>query len=398
MKDISRGLILPAPIDESGILYLAPPRTHTLNSIKSLVEGIEDATHNEPVAGLLAISLSRDLLQQLTELLPTALSQSELQGTRSLVIKSGESIELADLAAMQSLATLIAQIRGRWLRDLLRDGRLTSHFQPIVDARAGSSIFAYECLVRGVDLEGILISPDRMYQAAREADLLFALDQSARLTAIRQSAEFGLDAAGIPIFVNFDPSSIYDPPNCFLSTIVAVSRTVFDPGRIVFEIVDSERFEDIEHIKRIVGYYRDAGFLVAIDDVGAGNRPLNLIAELKPDFIKLSMRLIRGVDRSSHHAEIVRGLIEFARRLGVQTVAAGIETEEEWAWLRDEGVDYVQGYLFAKPAHSPSHVRDQSDRWTQSLPQDSRPVLETGPVSRQATVNASILRSAVGDS
>ena len=363
MKDSVRGAMLPEPFDDSGVLYLAPPRAHTLNRLKSFLGRIESISYAEPAPGLLSITLTTGLLDQLADLLPRRLSAAEIQNTRSLVMPSGVAIELSDLASMQSLETLIARISGRWLQDMIGDGRLVSHFQPIVHARQPYEVYAYECLLRGVDLEGILVEPDRMYQVARKADLLFALDQSARLTAIRLSAEFGLDEAGIPIFVNFNPSSVYNPTSCCLSTIVGVSRTVFDPDRIVFEIVDCERIEDVRHLKRIVRYFRDAGFRVALDDVGSSHLADHLIEGIRPDFIKLSMQLVRGVDQDPDTAEVVRELIASARRLDIETVAAGVETEGEWAWLKENGADYVQGYLLARPGRSPARLRGLADRW-----------------------------------
>ena len=103
--------------------------------------------------------------------------------------------------------------------------------------------------------------------------------------------------------------------------------------------------------------YRDAGFKVALDDLGSGFSSLNLLTMLCPDFIKLDMGLIRDVDSHPVKATIALKLLEAARELGIATIAEGVETLAEWAWVRDHGADYVQGYLFARPGSPPPAPR-----------------------------------------
>ncbi|CAN5818264.1 hypothetical protein BH11PSE1_BH11PSE1_20520 [soil metagenome] len=91
------------------------------------------------------------------------------------------------------------------------------------------------------------------------------------------------------------------------------------------------------------------GFGVALDDFGAGHAGLNLLARFQPDIIKLDMELIRGLDASLPRRIIVDGVMKMSAALGVEVIAEGIETREELAALREIGVRYIQGYLFAKP-------------------------------------------------
>ena len=108
-------------------------------------------------------------------------------------------------------------------------------------------------------------------------------------------------------------------------------------------------------------FYRGAGFRVALDDLGSGYGSLNLLSQLKPDFVKLDMKLIRDVDRDPYKAEITRKLLEMARGLGVATIVEGIETQGEWEWAHENGADYAQGYLFARPASPPPRPRVPRD-------------------------------------
>ena len=92
---------------------------------------------------------------------------------------------------------------------------------------------------------------------------------------------------------------------------------------------------------------------MALDDVGAGYNSLTLLTRLRPDFVKLDMELTRGVDRDRYKARVVGKLLEMARDIGARTVVEGVETDGEWVWARAHGADFVQGYLFARPATPP---------------------------------------------
>lgn len=233
---------------------------------------------------------------------------------------------------------------------MLREDRLETHFQPIVHAADPGEVFGYECLTRGRAADGRLIPPGELFAAATAADLLFPLDRAARLAAIRSAARHGVPCR---VFINFNPSSIYTPSFCLRTTFRAVEQYGCDPARVVFEVVESEEVKDTNHLLEILKEYRAAGFAVALDDVGAGYSSLNLLARLRPDFVKLDMGLIRHVDTDPYKASVVGKLLEMARELGVRSVVEGVETAGEWQWAADHGANFVQGYLFARPAAVP---------------------------------------------
>jgi EAL domain-containing protein (putative c-di-GMP-specific phosphodiesterase class I) len=334
-------------------VYLCPPLSHTKGTLARFLGG-EGIEFSEPIGGILRIGLRPGLLDELCRALPGLLNELELADTRSLVVPSSAAPTLADLAAMQPLAVLLAKVEAGWLLEMLRSRSLACHYQPIVHASAPDRVFGFECLLRGLDPGGGTTSPGRMYAAARSANLLFHLDRMARLTAIRESVRQGLGRDDY-LFINFNPSSIYDPEFCLRSTVEAIRASGLSPGKIVFEVVESDKAD--RDLARILRYYRDAGFRVALDDLGSGYGSLNLLHALRPDFVKLDMELIRGVDGDPYKAGITSKLIDMASSLGVTTVAEGVETESEWRWARDHGVDLVQGYLLATPACPPPAPR-----------------------------------------
>lgn len=214
-------------------------------------------------------------------------------------------------------------------------------FQPIIDADAGK-IFAHEALVRGVNGEGAGWVLGQVNNENR-----YAFDQTCRVKAIETAAALGVECR---LSVNFLPNAVYQPETCIRATLDAARRTGFPIDRILFEVTEAEKVDDVGHLRRIIAEYKRQGFTTAIDDFGAGFSGLNLLADYQPDFIKIDMQLTRGIDQDKVRRALLSGIVGACREIGVGVVAEGVETEGEAATLRQLGVNLLQGYLFAKPA------------------------------------------------
>lgn len=276
------------------------------------------------------------------------LSATEQAATRALFQPTGRELTLSDYFAMQSLDGLLARQDAAWLTSLLARQGLAMHFQPIV-AAADRRLFAYECLMRG-DEAGSLIPPSRMLEVARKAELSHRLDAAARQAAFRATARHGIQTK---VFVNFSAAAIYDPMACLANTVELISELGLRRDQFVFEAVESDAGEDLGHLRTLLECFRRAGFAVALDDLTAGYDSLRRLETLTPDYIKLDMEIISGVDRDPYKGLIAARLLETARSLGVQSVAEGVETGAEFAWARDHGADFVQGFYVAQPASPP---------------------------------------------
>ncbi|RKH53311.1 EAL domain-containing protein [Corallococcus llansteffanensis] len=344
---------LPEPPEGPGRLFLWPPLGHSLGKLVAHLRESGGAYQLRTDARCVVVGMGEGGLQQLSEHLPGVLTAEEVRGTRALFVPGDTEPGMADFPRVDSLQRITMLQQSGWLVDMLAESRLTTFFQPIVHAQDTSRIFAHEALMRGVDRQGALVSPARMLDTAREADLLFQLDLAARTTTIREAVRHQLSTH---LFINFTPTAIYDPAFCLRSTVAAIREAGIAEERIVFEIIESDRAANAEHLRSIVNFYREAGFKVALDDLGAGYSSLNLIHQLRPDIVKLDMELVRNVHADPYKASIVQKLLEIARQLGIKTVAEGIESPEELAWVRKHGVDFVQGYLIAKPAGAPAQA------------------------------------------
>ena len=349
MSKCSRCENLPAEPPEKGVLYVAQPLAHTRGTLRRLLWG-SDLPFGDPVEDVLAVEVCPGGLSRLSGVLMEGLSEAELRDCRAVLVGKGESVGLGTLPRMQDLFTILSRVRGAWLQKILREERTTVHFQPIVAVRNPGEAFAHECLLRGVGEDGEIVGPGPMFGAARDAGLLFNLDRAARMKAIREAAAHGTEGN---VFINFNPTSVYDPVYCLRSTMEAVEDSGFPPEKIVFEVTESDEVRDSSHLKNILDFYRKSGFRVALDDLGSGYASLNQMAQLRPDFVKLDIGLVRDVDHDPYKASIAQKLIELAHGLGVIVVAEGVETGGQWRWLADHGADYAQGYLLARPASPP---------------------------------------------
>lgn len=223
------------------------------------------------------------------------------------------------------------------------ESNLAMAFQPIVDVETGQP-FAFEALVRGADGQGAAEVLARV-----TSDNRYAFDQQCRVAAIEQAVAAGIVATGARLSINFLPNAVYSPLACIQLTLKTARATGLPVDRLIFEFTENERMIDTDHVAGIIDAYQRMGFSTALDDFGAGHAGLNLLARLQTDVVKLDMELIRGIDTSLPRRLIVEGVVRMLEGLGITVIAEGIETHAEYATLRDLGIRYMQGYLFARP-------------------------------------------------
>lgn len=217
-------------------------------------------------------------------------------------------------------------------------------FQPIVDLDTGLP-YAYEALVRGINGESAGTVLARVNEGNR-----YGFDQACRIKAVELASRLGLqDIPDCRLSINFLPNAVYQPLACIQATLKAARRCDFPVSRLMFEVTEGEQLAEPAHLARIFEEYQRQGFTTAIDDFGAGYSGLNLLARFQPHVIKLDMELTRNIQDSRVQQAIVGGVLHIARQLGITIIAEGIETQAECDHLRNMGVRYMQGYLFARP-------------------------------------------------
>lgn len=213
-------------------------------------------------------------------------------------------------------------------------------FQPLIRLDGGM-IVAHEALVRGPG--GALA---HTILGAVSAEQRPAFDQAARVKAITLAAALGLTA---DLSININPGAVRDPEASLAPMLAAAATHGIAPGRIILELVEDGRVFDIRFMRALLDAHRASGIRTALDNFGAGYAGLGFLFELRPDIVKLDMKLVRGIHADREKRRRLEAIVE-ACRGGFVLSAEGVETEGELRVLAELGVDFAQGYLIAKPA------------------------------------------------
>jgi len=218
--------------------------------------------------------------------------------------------------------------------------RFSYAFQPIVDV-VTREVFSYEALIRGPGNEPAWQVLERV-----PAHQKYRFDQDSRIVAIALAARLGLDRH---LNLNFLPHALCVSADSISSTLEAAVRNHLPVDRIILEVTEGEMIADHAQFAAQLNEYRRMGMKVAIDDFGAGYSGLNLLADFQPDQVKIDMNLVRGIERHGPRQAIVRAVAQACADLGIDVIAEGVESMQEYQWFADQGVRLFQGYLFARP-------------------------------------------------
>lgn len=218
------------------------------------------------------------------------------------------------------------------IRSIIDANAFTPYFQPIVDLHAGA-VVGYEALSRFSDGR----RPDLVFRLAAQAGLGIELEVATLRAAVETSAAL--------------PSEPYLSLNVSPDLIVSGELTPLLAGQarsIVLELTEHVVIEDYATLRsRLKSLDRDAR--LAVDDAGAGYASLRHILELKPDFVKIDIGLVRGINRDHARQALIAGIGYFALKRNVRLIAEGIETVAELKTLRSLGISHGQGYLLGRP-------------------------------------------------
>lgn len=249
-----------------------------------------------------------------------------------------------------SLHQLLQNIKEHDMIQIIRQTEFISFFQPIVSLHS-NEIIAFEALLRDPLAR---VSPGRLFEAAQATGLHYLLDMKARQTAIQSRMD--VIPHGIKSFINFLPSTIYDPAFSVKSIIQHIERHHVRPEDVVFEVVETEEIVDIDHLKTIFSAYKQEGIKVALDDFGSGHSTLEVLVQLVPDYVKIDRAHIMNCDQDVRKQKELIELVNISKELGVTSLAEGVERKEELEFCRDIGIELAQGYYLGKPEQTPKLI------------------------------------------
>lgn len=250
----------------------------------------------------------------------------------------------AEKSAELEVVEAVEQPLDEELREILRCESVSIVYQPIVSL-ASAEPLGYEALARGPH-GSRLATPDALFTQAEESGSLSALERICRAKAV---SHLGSISAHQKLFINVHARTVCDSGFVGGETLALLRRQGLEPTQVVFELTERHYVANYQAFQATLRHYREQGYQIAVDDVGAGHSGLLTLAEIKPDYIKIDMSLVRGLDHDLARQAVIRALCTVAKNINAKVVAEGIETEAELTTLISLGVDYGQGYFIAKP-------------------------------------------------
>ncbi len=227
------------------------------------------------------------------------------------------------------------------VRDAVEASRIVPYYQPIVDNKT-SKIVKYECLARLIDNNKKILSP-----------LLF-IPVSKKIKIYNEVTKIILEKA----FETFEYSeyefnvnlSIEDIINSeVFNFIIDKLKTSRAASRVTFELLESEAIQDFKKVERFVNEVKRYGAKVAIDDFGSGYSNFSYLTKMKIDYIKIDGSLIKNIDVDKPTLLVVETIVDFARKLGIKTIAEYVHSSVVMDQVKELGIDYAQGFYIDEP-------------------------------------------------
>lgn len=234
------------------------------------------------------------------------------------------------------------------LNTIIKEKAVSTLFQPIYDL-ARRQILGFEALSRGIPGSS-LESPDKLFAIASQQERLSELEIICRDSAIKQFVSHNLPGK---LFLNVSPKALLDPSHPKGETRHLTEIYGLDPKRVVIEVTEQDKVDDAHLLLSTITHYRELGFQIAIDDLGAGYSGLRKWSELCPDYVKVDRYFIDHCDQSVVKREFLKSIIELAKATSTKVIAEGIERAEELKLIEQLGIVNAQGFLLAKPEMKP---------------------------------------------
>ena len=261
---------------------------------------------------------------------------------------SAKKVRLAPYIPAMSVAAIEQQELVLRIRQAMNAGELVLHFQTIADTESLKTS-ALEALVRWPQPDGTFIPPAEFIPLAESYGLItqlgqYVLEQAAASHKILELAGFG----HIPIAINVSAQQFLDT-DFDRSVSAAVSKHGLRRGALHVELTESIIMSEPEQAIEAMRRLQAAGVLTSIDDFGTGFSSLSYLKHLPLDFLKIDQSFVADVHTNPGSAAICRALLTLAHSLGLSVVAEGVETPDQYRWLKENGCEHLQGYFIARP-------------------------------------------------
>lgn len=234
------------------------------------------------------------------------------------------------------------------MRHAIANEQFTLYYQPKISLLT-NKITGMEALVRWIHPEKGLIPPDHFIPLAEESGLIIPLGEWILKTACRETAVWTQKYDNsLIVAVNLSAKQ-FKSPNLLETIQQTLHDCQLDPKNIELEITESCVMEDVEGALKTMKDFRKNHLKLAIDDFGTGYSSLGYLKQFPMSTLKIDRSFVMDLTTDSDDAAIVEVVILLAEKLGLDVVAEGVETEAQLEFLREQGCQYVQGYLLSRP-------------------------------------------------
>ncbi|MDF2542141.1 MAG: hypothetical protein K0S47_1859 [Herbinix sp.] len=264
---------------------------------------------------------------------------------------------------------------------IIHNKQIKTVFQPIISLKDGS-ILGHEALSR-ITGESVIKNPEMLFTIAAEFNRIWDLELLCRTTALEAAYKFMIPPYNKMLFLNVNPNIMHDENFKKGFTKEFLMQFQIKPQNVIFEITERNVILDMGGFLSAIDHYRGQDYKIAIDDAGAGYSGLNLISEINPNYIKLDMKLIRGIHADSLKYALVKGMVELSNASHINLIAEGIETCEELKTLIHLGVQYGQGYFIQKPFTEVIEIKEEVIQVILSTNQKSKQI----PIDNVKNIN-----------
>lgn len=230
------------------------------------------------------------------------------------------------------------------LEEILENEDITTVYQPIVCLENGI-VLGYEALSRGKK-GSALESPEKLFSLAHKYDKSWDLELLCRRKAIERAKDIDKDKM---LFINVDPRIFKDINFRKGFTREFLLKNNIDSKNVIFEITEKTAIKDYRKFNEALTHYKEQGYKIAIDDIGAGYSGLKMLSETRPHYVKIDMDLIRNIHKDTFKQALIECFVKLSETTNMKLIAEGIECKEELEKLIDLGVHGGQGFFLCKP-------------------------------------------------
>lgn len=230
------------------------------------------------------------------------------------------------------------------VQDVIDKKNIFVEFQPIYSINT-KKVIGLEALARG-DYMGEIVSPYFLFNYAKQNGNVQVLDRICREKSM--DAFVAEEKSAPALFVNFETSALNNADTETDELLQMVGKHNLSPESVVIEL-NCSAVKNNYDLMMFVNTYRAKGFLIALDNVSAGEDTINRIMLVKPDIIKIDRFIVSNIESNTYNQEVFKSIINTAKQIGAMTIAEGVETVDEVITCMLMGVDYFQGYYFSRP-------------------------------------------------